>query len=122
MRLARVFLAPDARTDEFDCVGMRCRPVEAVPEGFGYYRACACMVAAVPCVYVAQDLASFFGGDAPLKHSGDAALIELLVDDGEGLASAHDHTGLRFIHGQDLPLEVVDVRLRPVPSVRDDCD
>jgi hypothetical protein len=68
-------------------------------------------------VDITQDFAAFFGGDASLKYSGDAALVELVVDDGEGLAAAHDHACFCLVHWQGLPLKVAHVRFRPISSI-----
>jgi hypothetical protein len=54
------------------------------------------MVAAVTDVDVLEDLASFPRLYAMLEHACYAALVELVVDDDEGFAAAHDHACLCF--------------------------
>jgi hypothetical protein len=80
------------------------------------------MMAAIARVDVSEDLATFIGGDAALEYPGDAAFVEFVVDDGKGLAAAHEGACLCFVRRQYLALEVAEVRLGPVPSIRGECD
>src|SRR3954469_1609485 len=102
MRLVGVLLAPGAPLDNVDSIGVCGGPVEAMLHSLGDQRAGAGVVAAVAGVDVVEDLASFGGLDAALEHAGDAALVELAVDDGEGFASACDHPGVRLVCRQGV--------------------
>src|SRR3954470_7472020 len=74
------------------------------------------VVAAVPSMDVVEDLVTLSWLDAALEHSCSAALIELVVDDGEGLAAPLNHPGLRFVCWEDLLFEEGEVWRCPVFS------
>src|SRR4051812_34855685 len=97
-------------------------PVEAMPHSHGDQRAGAGVVAAVAGVDVVEDLSSFGGLDAALEHAGHAALVELVVDDGEGFASACNHPSVCLVCRQGASLQVGDVRLGPVVWLDNECD
>ena len=79
-------------------------------------------MAAVPSMDVVEDLPALLWLDAVLEDDGDAALVELVVDDGEGLAAPLNHPGLRLVLWEDLVLEEGKVRRCPVLSRLGDCD
>ena len=122
MRLVGILLAPGAPLDNVDGIGVCGRPVETMPHSLGDQRAGAGMVAAVAGVDVVEDLVSFGGLDAALEYAGDAALVELAVDDGVGLASACDHPSVRLVCRQGAGLQVGDVGLGLVVWLVDECD
>jgi hypothetical protein len=62
-------------------------------------------MAAVSSMDVVQNFPALRWLDAALEDVGDAALVELAVDSGEGLAAPLDHPGLRLIPREDLVLE-----------------
>ena len=122
MSLVGVLLAPDAALDNVDRVGVCDDPVKAMSHSLGDQGTSGGVVAAVTGVDVVEDLASFGGLDAALEHAGNAAFVELAVDDGEGFASACDHPGVRLVCRQGAGLQVGDVGLGPVVGLGDECD
>jgi hypothetical protein len=58
-------------------------------------------------MYVVEDLPAFLWRDAALEDNSDVSLVELVFDDDEGLAAAHDHPRFSFIHWKDMAREVV---------------
>jgi hypothetical protein len=52
-------------------------------------------------MYVVEDLPAFLWRDAALEDNSDVSLVELVFDDDEGLAAAHDHPRFSFIHWKD---------------------
>ena len=82
MILPGVLLAPDAPTDDVDCILMSREPEKAMPERLGDQVASADMVAAISRVDLMKDAPSLFRLDATEENSRCAAFVELVVDDG----------------------------------------
>ena len=56
------------------------------------------MVLADPTVDISQQLLSLFNGDAALQDPSVASLVELSLNNGEGLGVTREPSSLRFIH------------------------
>ena len=80
------------------------------------------MMAAVPSMDVVEYFPALRLLDAALENTGDTALVELVVDAGEGLAAPLDHPSLSLVLREDLVLEVGEVRRCPVLSRLGDGD
>ena len=82
MILPGVLLAPDAPTDDVDCILMSREPEKTVPERLSDQVASADVVAAIARVDFMKVAPSLFRFDAAEENSRCAAFVELVVDDG----------------------------------------
>jgi hypothetical protein len=82
-----------------DLVGVRDRggPVEALAKRVAYEGARRGMVAADPRMYVPEELTPLGDGHASLQDAGSGALVQLVVDEGEGFGHPGDAPGLRSV-------------------------
>ena len=69
-------LATNTMLDKVMCVCSGRRPVKTYTEGLAYKGLSCTLVTAKAGINFSQELLPFFFGDAPLKHSGRAFLIE----------------------------------------------
>ena len=113
MALVGEELATDAMLDEvlFICLGYRL--VETCTEGLAYKGPSCGVVTAESSMNFCQKLPSFLFGDAPLKDSGSAFLIELSVENRLGLRTPDDAAGLILILRKFFPIKVGQERFGP---------
>ena len=72
------------------------------------------MVTTDPTVDITQQLLSSFDGDAALQDPGVASPVELTLNKDKGFGMTRELLSLRFVRGQRLTEEVVEVRRPPV--------
>jgi hypothetical protein len=72
------------------------------------------MVAANARVYVSEELAPLGDGYASLQDAGGGALVQLVVDEGEGFGHPGDAPGLGPVRGEFPPVLPGDVLVAPV--------
>ena len=99
MCLIRVLLATNTFADDVDCVCVRREPVITMAKCLRHQRASTSVMTAVAGVDVVEYLLAFVLRHAALEHARDAALVELVVDDGEGFAAPDDLSRFHFIRG-----------------------
>lgn len=90
-------LTPIARADHLLCIIERGGLVEAVAELLGNYGPKRGLVAALALVDILQQPVACVYIDAPLENAQDAALVQLLVDDGIRVRVAPDLPGLPLV-------------------------
>jgi hypothetical protein len=118
-------LAAVALFHKLFCVLLGCRPVETMAKGFGHQGSGRCMVAALPLMYLSQQLYPFFWLNALLEDARHAALVQLTVDDYVCSHAALKSPGFQFILWHVPGDEVVGEWLRPgwyLPYVEDTGD
>ena len=99
-------LATDAMLDKILCVFLGCRPVKTCMEGLAYKGPGCGVVAAKSSMNFCQKLPSFLFGDASLKYSSSAFLIELSLVDFVGFRASHNTVCLILVLGELLPIKV----------------
>jgi hypothetical protein len=72
------------------------------------------VVAAYARVYISEELAPLGDGHASLQDAGGGTLVQLAVDEGEGLGHPGDAPGLGSIRGELSSVHPGDVRVAPV--------
>jgi hypothetical protein len=72
------------------------------------------MVAAHARVYVSEELAPLGDRHASLQDAGGGALVQLSVDEGEGLGHPGDAPGLRPVRGEFPSVHPSDIFVAPV--------
>ena len=82
-------LATDAALDQVLCVFLGRRPIKACTEGLAYKGPSCSVLTAESGMNFRQKIPPFLFGDAPLKDSGDAFLINLSLMDFIGFRSPH---------------------------------
>src|SRR3954464_5189325 len=70
-------------------------------------------MAADALVDVLEDGFAVTDGDAPLEYTQNVALVQLAIDDGEGLGPARYASGICWVIRQFLVYQVPEVRLCP---------
>ena len=96
-------LATGAALDQVLCVCPGRRPIKTYTEGLAYKGPGCGVVAAESGVNFYQKLPPFLFGDAPLKDSGSAFLIQLSLVDPVGFRSPHYAACLILILRKFLP-------------------
>jgi hypothetical protein len=114
MRLSSVVLASFVGAHYSVGVHYYGRPVEALWESLPNQSSWAGMMSTDRTMDVFQQLPSLFGQDAALYDFGAAFLIKLPIDNGEGLSSVCEASGLYFVSEEYFMEEVVEVRYRPI--------
>ena len=87
--------------DDVHCPGRR--PIKTCTEGLAYKGPGCGVVAAESGMNFCQKLPPFLFGDAPLKDSGSAFLIQLSLVDPVGFRSPHYAACLILVLGEFLP-------------------
>ena len=82
-------LASDATLDKVLCICSGCRPIKTCTEGLAYKGPGCGVVAAESGMNFCQKFPPFLFGDAPLKDSGSAFLIQLSLVDLVGFRPLH---------------------------------
>jgi hypothetical protein len=98
--LAGVELAPFAGAYDFAGTRDRGRPVKALAERIANEGTGLGVMAADPGVDVPQELAPLGDGHAPLQDVGGGALVQLAVDEGEGLGHPGDASARGPVRGE----------------------
>ena len=97
MALVGEKLASDAMLDEVLRVCSARWPIKTCAEGLAYKGPSCGIVAAKSSMNFCQKLSSFLFGDAPLKYSGSAFLINLSLVDLVGFRLPHNATCLVWV-------------------------
>ena len=106
MALVGEELASDATLDKVLCICLGLRPIKPCTKGLAYKGLSCGVVATKSSMNFCQKLSSFLFGNAPLKDSGSAFIIELPVVDLVGLRTPDNVAGLILILRKLLPVKV----------------
>ena len=106
-------LASDATLDKVLCICSGCRPIKTCMEGFADKWPSRSVVPAKSGMDFSQELSPFLFGDASLKYSGSAFLINLSLVDLVGFRMPHNAACLILILGEFLPIKVGQVGFEP---------
>ena len=106
MALVGEELASDATLDKVLCVCSGCRPIKTCTEVPAYKGPSRGVVTAKSGINFSQELQPFFLGDASLKYSGSAFLVELSVVNLVGLRMPDNAAGLVLVLREYLPIKV----------------
>jgi hypothetical protein len=112
--LVGVELAPFAGAHNLAGIRDRGRPVKALAECVANEGAGRGVMATDPRVDVPQELAPLGDGDTPLQDAGGGALVQLTVDEGEGLGHPRDASGLGPVRGELPSSHPSDILVAPI--------
>ena len=113
MALVGKKLASDATLDKVLCVCSGCRPIKTCTEGLANKGPSCGMVAAETSMNFSQELPPLLLGDASMKDSGSAFLVEFSVVNLVGLRTPDNAASLILILRKFLPIKVGQERFGP---------
>ena len=99
MALVGEKLASDTMLDKVLCICSGRRPIETCTEGLTYKGPSRGVVTTEASMNFGQELPSLFFGDASLKYSGSAFLVELSIMDLVGFRAPDNAASLIVIQG-----------------------
>jgi hypothetical protein len=114
MRLPSIVLASFVGAYHLVSIRYGGRPIEALSKSLPDQSSWADVMSIDPAMDVFQQLPSLFSWDAVLQDLGVAFLIELPIDDGKGLSSTCEASGLYFVDGKHFMEKAVEVWCPPI--------